>query len=140
MTDSGDSIHRTMVVEERVMSNIEPQRPLPQSTVQLAHATSDAVITGLGKSPYLLGLIVLTAIGVGAAVYFLNLLISGQQQHLKALLDVQSRQQTEIVTLHKQEFDALLDLASRQAFPPSLIAPGSPALTQPPAAPQRGQR
>ena len=125
------------------MSDVEPRPPQPavylppQSTVQLAHATSDAVITGLGKSPYLLGLVVLNVIGIIAAVYFLNLLISGQQGHLKSLLEVQSRQQTEIITLHKQEFDALLELASRQAFLPSPIAPGSPVLTQPGNLPRR---
>jgi len=136
-----------VIEEERLMSTIEPQypqtppRPLPQSTVQLAHATSDAVISGLGRTPLMLGVVVLNVIGIAAAVYFLNLLISGQQAHLKALLEVQNRQQTEIVTLHKQEFDALLEMAQRYSIPipTSPIAPGSQTLTQPPAAPSRGR-
>ena len=44
-----------------VDQNLPPRRELPVSTVQLAAITSDAVICGLGESPYLLGLIVLTA-------------------------------------------------------------------------------
>jgi hypothetical protein len=128
------------------MTNVEPNPPPytapvylpPQSTVQLAHATSDAVISGLAKSPYLLGVVVIVLVGVGAAIYFLQILITGQAKHLAALLEVQSRQQTEIITLHKAEFDALLEMAQRYSIPipTSPIAPGSPTLTQPPQAPQ----
>jgi hypothetical protein len=128
-----------MVENDYVMTNVEQPRQVqlqPQTTVQLAHATSDAVISGLGKSPYLLGLVVLTAIGVFSAVWFLNLLIQGQAAHLKSLLEVQNRQQTEIITLHKAEFDALLEMANRLALPvpvpPSIISsPQGPQPTQP---------
>ena len=44
-------------VVERSMSNVDPNPPrreLPVSTVQLAAITSDAVIGGLARSPYLL--------------------------------------------------------------------------------------
>jgi hypothetical protein len=128
------------VIEERVVSSTEAPRPPattpvylpPQSTVQLAHATSDAVISGLAKSPYLLGVVVLVAMGVGSAIYFLQILITGQATHLKSLLEVQNRQQTEIITLHKQEFDALLEMANRLAMPlPPALAP-PPATTPPP--------
>jgi hypothetical protein len=115
------------------MNDLPQQRPLPQSTLQVAAMTSDAVVAGLGKSPAMLGVVVLNVAALIAAVYFLNLLIAGQQAHLKSLLEVQSRQQTELVTLHKAEFDALLEMANRLAIPPSPIAPGSPILTQPPA-------
>jgi hypothetical protein len=116
------------------------QRPVPQSTLQMAAMTSDAVVVGLGKSPALLGVVVLNIAALIAAVYFLNLLISGQQQHLKALLEVQSRQQTEIVTLHKAEFDALLEMSNRLAtVTQSPIAPGSQILTQPPSPPPRSR-
>lgn len=134
------------IIEERALSSTEAPRPTPpaapvylppQSTVQLAHATSDAVISGLAKSPYLLGVVVLVSIGVGAAIYFLQILITGQATHLKSLLDVQSRQQTEIITLHKQEFDALLEMANRLALPvPASIASGAAG----PSPPQRGGR
>jgi hypothetical protein len=135
----------SLVVEtDYTMTNVEQPRTValqPQTTVQLAHATSDAVIQGLGKSPIMLAVVVLNVIGIVAAVYFLNLLISGQQQHLKSLLDVQSRQQTEIVTLHKAEFDALLEMAQRYPIPTSPIAPGQPGLNQLPSAapPARGR-
>jgi hypothetical protein len=132
------------VVERTIMSQVDPRAPNippyapppttasyvqlpPQSTVQLAHATSDAVISGLAKSPYLLGVVVLVAIGVGAAIYFLQILITGQATHLASLLSVQQKQQTELVTLHKQEFDALLEMANRLATPiPSSIIQGPP--------------
>jgi hypothetical protein len=125
-------------VVERSMSNVDPNPPrreLPISTVQLAAVTSDAVIGGLARSPYLLGLIVLTAFGIGAAVYFLNILISGQQNYLKALLEQQTRQQTELLAMHKSEFEALLEMGNRLSAvpPPSPIAPGSPLLQQPAA-------
>jgi hypothetical protein len=136
------------IIEERVLSSTEVPRPPPpvaapvylppQSTVQLAHATSDAVISGLAKSPYLLGVVVLVAIGVGAAIYFLQILITGQATHLAALLAVQSRQQTEIITLHKQEFDALLEMANRLALPvPPSIVSGPQGPSPPPGRPPR---
>jgi hypothetical protein len=134
------------VIEERVLSSTEAPRPPPpaapvylppQSTVQLAHATSDAVISGLAKSPYLLGVVVIVLVGVGAAIYFLQILITGQATHLKSLLEVQNRQQTEIITLHKQEFDALLEIVNRLALPvpPSIIQ--SPQGAPPPPPPRR---
>ena len=129
---------------ERSMSNVDqnlpPRRELPVSTVQLAAITSDAVISGLGKSPYLLGLIVLTAIGVGAAIYFLQILITGQSTHLNNLLQQQTKQQSELLAMHKAEFEALLEMSNRLTAvppPPSVIAPGSPILQQPTQPPRR---
>ena len=129
-------------VVERSMSNVDPNPPrreLPISTVQLAAVTSDAVIGGLARSPYLLGLIVLTTIGVCAAIYFLQILITGQATHLNALLQQQTKQQSELLAMHKAEFDALLEMGNRLSAtpPPSPLAPGSPFLNQPPAAPRR---
>jgi glucan phosphoethanolaminetransferase (alkaline phosphatase superfamily) len=135
------TLTETMV--ERQMTNTDqnlpPRRELPISTVQLAAVTSDAVIGGLARSPYLLGLIVLTAFGIGAAVYFLNILISGQQNYLKALLEQQTRQQTELLAMHKSEFEALLEMSNRLTAvpPPSPIAPNSPILQQPVTPPRR---
>ena len=127
-------------VVERSMSNVDqnpPRRELPVSTVQLAAITSDAVISGLGKSPYLLGLIVLTAIGVGAAIYFLQILITGQSTHLNNLLQQQTKQQSELLAMHKAEFEALLEMSNRLTAVPPMLAPGSPTLTQPPQPPPR---
>ena len=127
-------------VVERSMSNVDPNPPrreLPVSTVQLAAITSDAVISGLGKSPYLLGLIVLTAIGVGAAIYFLQILITGQSTHLNNLLQQQTKQQSELLAMHKAEFEALLEMSNRLTAVPPMLAPGSPTLTQPPQPPRR---
>jgi len=129
-------------VVERSMSNVDPNPPrreLPISTVQLAAVTSEAVVGGLSRSPYLLGLIVLTTIGVCAAIYFLQILITGQATHLNALLQQQTKQQTELLAMHKAEFDALLEMGNRLSAvpPPSPLAPGSPFLNQPPAAPRR---
>jgi uncharacterized protein HemX len=127
----------SVVVEEHAMT-MEPPRQVqlqPQTAVQLAHATSDAVVQGLGKSPYLLGLVVLVSIGVGAAVYFLNLLISGQQQHLKSLMDTQQHSLEQMLTMHKGEFDALMEQNNRLSIPVSPIAPSSQIVTQPSAPP-----
>jgi len=129
-------------VVERSMSNVDqnpPRRELPVSTVQLAAITSDAVISGLGKSPYLLGLIVLTAIGVGAAIYFLQILITGQSTHLNNLLQQQTKQQSELLAMHKAEFEALLEMSNRLTAvpPPSPLAPSSPILNQPAQPPPR---
>jgi len=133
----------TETVTERQMTNTDqnlpPRRELPVSTVQLAAITSDAVISGLGKSPYLLGLIVLTMIGVGAAIYFLQILITGQATHLNNLLQQQTKQQSELLAMHKAEFEALLEMSNRlTAVPPqSTFVPNSPILTQPPQPPRR---
>ena len=124
------------IVEERRMSveseTIHTQhRTLPLTTMQLAgHATSE-VVQGVGRTPLMLGVIVLNLIGVGAAVFFLNLLISGQQQHLKALLEVQDKQQTELINMHKAEFDQLLQMIPTGNPPP--LPPVTPL-------PQPGQR
>lgn len=129
---------RAVVVEEREQRTVstesqQHQRQLPQNTIQLAAVAGEAVASSLGKSPAVLGIVVLNISALVAAVYFLNLLISGQQQHLKALLDVQTRQQTEIVTLHKAEFDALLEMSNRLAMPlPSIPPPPQPPSQPPP--------
>lgn len=131
------SITDTQIVERTTMTNVEQPRPLPQSTVQLAAVTSEAVVSGLAKSPYMLGIVALNVIGIVAAVYFLNLLIGGQQQHLKSLVEIQQQQLDKVIAMHTIEFNALLEMSNRLTTepPPSPIAPGSPILTQPPAQP-----
>jgi glucan phosphoethanolaminetransferase (alkaline phosphatase superfamily) len=116
-------------------------RPLPTSTMQLAgHATS-AVVEGLSsnRAPWMLGIVILNCLGIAAAVYFLNVLITGQQSHLKSLLEVQQQQTTELLTMHKAEFDALLEMARSNA---ALLArlPADPFPQQPPLDQRRSPR
>ena len=59
-----------------------------------------------GLTPAMLGVLLLNICGIGAAIYFLNILITGQQNHLQNLLDVQERQMSLIVRVHDREFDA----------------------------------
>jgi hypothetical protein len=139
-----------MTITEYTMTNVEqPQSkpppysaPVflpPQSTVQLAHATSDAVISGLAKSPYLLGVVVIVLVGVGAAIYFLQILITGQAFHLNNLLQQQTRQQSELLAMHKSEFEALLEMSNRLSpVPPpaSTSIPFSPVSPPTPARPR----
>jgi hypothetical protein len=104
---------------------------MPLTATQLTgHATGLAVEGLTGRSPWMLGIVLLNLVGVAAAVYFLNLLISGQQAHLKALLDVQDKQQSEIIEMHKKEFDALLAMAQREPIPPT-VQPSVPVTPLP---------
>lgn len=108
------------------------QRPMPQTTMQLAgHATTE-VVESVGKTPLMLGVILLNVVGIAAAVYFLNILIMGQQNHLKSLLEVQNQQQTEIITMHQREFDALLDMARTNLSYGPLPSSPIPSTTTPP--------
>jgi len=108
-----------MTVEETITT-----RTMPLTAAQLTGHTASVAVEGLtSKSPYMLGIIILNLVGVAAAVYFLNLLISGQQAHLKALLDVQDKQQSELILMHKQEFDALLNMVPREGAAQPPIAP-----------------
>lgn len=121
------------------MSDIPPvyeRRQLPQSTVQAASQFSGDIVAGLGRSPAVLGIVVLVAITVGAAIYFLQLLIHGQQHHLQNLLTTQrdhlkeiiadnKDQTTQILAVHNREFDALMEMlkprepiVGTQATPP----------------------
>jgi hypothetical protein len=98
------------------------------------HATSDAVIS-VGKSPYLLGVVVLVLAGVGSAIWFLQLLITGQAFHLNHLTEMQRTQQTELIQLHKQEFDALLEMANRLSMAAVASSPPPSMMPQPPVTP-----
>jgi hypothetical protein len=111
---------------------VDARRQLPQNTMQAAAEISSEVVGGLGKSPIMFGVIILNLVGIMAAVYFLNLLIHGQQQHLanlltmqrehlKEILDGNQAQMREIIAVHNREFDALAEM----------LKPGSTG-TQPP--------
>lgn len=116
----------------------EAGRPLPTTTMQLAgHATGAVVegLTGSNKAPWMLGVLILNCIGIAAAVYFLNVLITGQQAHLKELLEVQRSQQEAVLTMHKWEFDALMEMSRANAALLSQLPPAPAAAVAPPPPP-----
>jgi hypothetical protein len=109
----------TVMTDQPVI--VDARRQTPQNTVQAAAAISSEVVGSLGKSPIMFGVIVLNLVGIMAAVYFLNLLIHGQQQHLanlltmqrehlKEILDGHQAQMREIIAVHNREFDALAEM------------------------------
>jgi hypothetical protein len=109
----------TVMTDQPVI--VDARRQLPQNTIQAAAEISSEVVGGLGKSPIMFGVIVLNLVGIMAAVYFLNLLIHGQQQHLanlltmqrehlKEILDGHQAQMKEIIAVHNREFDALAEM------------------------------
>jgi len=107
------------------------QRPLPQTTLQFAGHAAENVVSGLsGRSPYMLGIVVLNVLGIAAAIYFLNILITGQQGHLANLLALQQRDQEQLLAMHKDEFNQLL-----QMIPRGSDAPAAPSLAIPPPTP-----
>jgi uncharacterized membrane protein len=81
------------------------ERDLPRSMPELAGHATTTIVGGL--TPAMLGVLLLNIIGVGAAIYFLRILILGQQIHLGALLSVQERQMNLIVQMHDREFDVM---------------------------------
>ena len=89
------------------------------------------------KSPYLLGVVVIVLVGVGAAIYFLQILITGQAEHLSALVEMQQIQLEKTLAMHQREFDALLEMGNRLSATPPPVAPDSPPLTQPAQPPPR---
>lgn len=96
--------------------------------MQLAgHATS-AVVEGLStnRAPWMLGVVILNCLGIAAAVYFLNVLITGQQKHLEALLALQQAQTAELLTMHKWEFDALMTMAGKEMPAQTASTPAGP--------------
>jgi len=71
-------------------------------------------------------------VGVGAAIYFLQILITGQAFHLNNLLQQQTRQQSELLAMHKQEFEALLEMGNRLSAVPQAPGPQGPPPANPP--------
>ena len=67
---------------DAVMSDVN-RRELPRSTIELVGQAAGDVTHGLGRQPLMLGVVILNIIGIGCAVYFLSLLINGQQRHLE---------------------------------------------------------
>jgi hypothetical protein len=122
---------------EAVMSDAQLRRELPRSTTELVGQTAGDVTHGLGRQPLMLGVVILNIIGIAAAIFFLNLLISGQQQHLGNLLKLQTDQLSQIVSVHNREFDALMDMQAKSA---AALAAMAASLTPPPSAPVSQQQ
>ena len=119
---------------ETAMSNVEhdARRPLPTTTIQAAGQAVGDVTAGLGRTPLMLGIVVLNIAGILAAVYFLNVLIVGSMKHTNELLEIQTVHLEKILAVHNREFDALMDLASRLEL--AARNPGAPP-PPPPATP-----
>ena len=113
------------------------RRELPRSTTELVGQATSDVVGGLGRGSAGLALVILVGLGVAAAVFFLNLLIQGQQSHLANLLKLQTEQLKEIVQVHNREFDALMDMQAKSA---AALAAMAASLTPPPSAPVSQQQ
>jgi hypothetical protein len=84
------------------------ERDLPRSMPELAGHATTTIVGGL--TPAMLGVLLLNICGIGAAIYFLNILITGQQKHLENLLTVQQSQITQVLRTHDREFDSLMQM------------------------------
>ena len=114
MIDPGGVADQRPIVEINMSEQGDPHhRPLPHSTFQLVGQTTQDVVGGVTKTPLMLGVILLNVVGIAAAVYFLNLLISGQQAHLGNLLTLQTNNMNMILETHNREFDALMLMNAR---------------------------
>ena len=108
---------------------------LPRTMPELTGHGISTIVGGL--TPAMLGVLLLNVIGIGAAVYFLNVLIKGQQTHLDALLDVQERQISQVLNTHNREFDSLMAMirdASKKPVEPIVGLPmplERPKMTKP---------
>ena len=112
------------------------EQQLPMTTTQL---TGHGITTVANKlTPAAFGVLLLNVIGIAAAVYFLNVLIVGQQVHLKNLLDLQQNQITQVLRTHDREFDALMAMVRETAKPPP--EPALPSLVPPGPEPKPSRR
>lgn len=88
------------------------ERDLPRSMPELAAHTTAAIVGGL--TPAMLGVLLLNICGIAAAIYFLRILILGQQLHLGALLAVQERQMAQFYTMEARHFGVFTDMIKGQ--------------------------
>lgn len=99
------------------MMHEQPPQHLPMTATQLAGHGTGLIVEGLtARSPWMLGIVVLNVIGIASAVYFLNLLIKGQQGHLAQVLETQQAEVNKILEMHNREFDALTRALSDAAL------------------------
>ena len=105
---------------------IEAPRAIPQSTFQAGAQSLGDVTQGLRRTPIALAVVLLNIIGIGAAVYFLNVLIKDQSHHMTEVIQSEEKQFNALIEMHAKEFDALLALAARNN-----VRPAVPAVTPP---------
>ena len=86
----------------------EQHSQLPRTMPELTAHGITTVVGGL--TPAMLGVLLLNVVGIAAAVYFLNLLIKGQQTHLDALLNVQERQMAQFYTMEQRHFGVFTEM------------------------------
>jgi hypothetical protein len=116
------------------VARIAESRQLPTTTMELAGHATGTVIEGLtARSPWMLGIILLNVAGITAAVYFLNLLIRGQSDHMEQIMTVQQTDMQRILETHNREFDALMAMLRDAAAKPPLILPAPLPPTEIPA-------
>ena len=120
-----------------MMTEIHDRRPLPTTPVQVAGQAVGDVTTGLNRAPLAFAFVILNVVGIGAAVYFLNLLITQNSKHMTEIVELQSGQFKGLIDMHIKEFDALLDLASRTQVAPFTT---SPSTAPTPPSDRRGSR
>jgi hypothetical protein len=116
------------------MAMVVDHPQMPASAIQLAgHATSSVVEGLTARSPWMLGIILLNVVGIASAVYFLNLLIKGQQGHLEQILTVQSAELDKVLNMHNREFDALMAMVKEgiKVAPPPPPPPAEPTYPLP---------
>jgi hypothetical protein len=94
------------------------ERDLPRTMPELTGHGITTIVGGL--TPAMLGVLLLNICGIGAAIYFLNILITGQQNHLQNLLNVQQAQITQVLRTHDREFDSLMQMIRDFHFLPRL--------------------
>lgn len=101
--------------------------------IQVAGQAASDVVDGLtGKTPYMLGILLLNLAGIIAAVYFLNVLIKGQQMHLGQVLAVQQNEVQKILDMHNREFDVLTGMVNDTVQRLDRPAPPPPQIVAPP--------
>jgi hypothetical protein len=121
------------VVEPTEVARVT-ERQLPTTTMELAGHATGTVIEGLtARSPWMLGIILLNCVGIASAVYFLNLLIRGQSDHMDQIMTVQQADLNKIIDTHNREFDALMAMLRDAAAKPPLILPAPLPPAEPPA-------
>jgi hypothetical protein len=105
-----------VVTEARDMSEIVEERhrrPVPTTTIQAAGQAIGDVTSGLSRTPIMLGVIVLVCSGMGAAVYFLNLLINQNSKHMTEIITLQENMFKGLVEMHDKEFNSLMDMVGK---------------------------
>ena len=88
------------------------ERDLPRTMPELASHGLTTIVGGL--TPAMLGVLLLNICGIAAAIYFLRILILGQQMHLGALLAVQERQMSQFYSMEQRHFTTFTEMIKGQ--------------------------